>query len=527
MESVLGDQAEEQAGALAHHFSAAGDVAKAYLYHGRAADAAQRVYAVEPALAQYNAALEAGAQLGLEADREPAVRGLLLRRGKLRWRTGDSGGTADLELVLDAARRAGDRVIEMETLNELGILDLTSDLDAAAAFHRAALVIARELDDRAAQTQALDRLAVISSHLLEFDRALELGEEAFELARGTGDETMVGRANDSIKLAVWWLGELSRLEELTAELEALWRERSDLWYLQWTLLESAFVPLGRARWDEAAERLDDALAINRRVGDPGAQIQMLDALGWLHRSTGAYEQALSAGRQAVALAAEVGEWQGWAAATLGWTLLDLGAAAQAAEVLERGLAAGERTGARFEIVRCLGQLAWARWLLGSTEEASALAARAETLLAHVSAPPGGAFLFGAHAYAAVARVLLATGSPERGEALLLPVLTAAERSGWLEAAATCELVLGLCFEARGELDRAVVALTHAAELADEPSIPAPGWEAHAALARVLRLAGSSGEAEKHALAGRAILDRVTASVKDQALRDHLRERANP
>ena len=85
---------------------------------------------------------------------------------------------------------------------------LQSDVSAAAASHLAALEIARELDDTAAQTNALDRLSVVSSHLLEFDRALELGERALELARDAGDETLVGRAIDGIKLAVWQLGDL-------------------------------------------------------------------------------------------------------------------------------------------------------------------------------------------------------------------------------------------------------------------------------------------------------------------------------
>ena len=170
--------------------------------------------------------------------------------------------------MLDGARRSGDRVIEMETLNALGILQLRTDLSAAAAFHEAALEIAQELEDKAAQTIALDRLSVISSHLLELDRGLELGERSLGLARDTGDPSAVGRAMDSIKLAALQLGDLWRLRELTDELERLWRERSDLWYLQWTLLESAFVPIGAARWDEASERLAEAVAINRRVRDP-------------------------------------------------------------------------------------------------------------------------------------------------------------------------------------------------------------------------------------------------------------------
>jgi len=521
IEDVLGAGAEQRAGSLAYHFSAAGDVHKAYEYHSRAAAAAALVYAVEPALAHYTAALEASAKLGLDPAREPALRGLLLQRGRMRWHIGDlSGAARDLEAVLAAARPAGDRASELEALNELGIISLRFDLSAAAASHEAALEIARELGDTAAETSALDRLSVVSSHLLQLDRALELGERALELARGTGDEIVIGRAMDSIKLAAWQLGDLRRLQELTAELEPLWRERGDLWYLQWTLLEAAFVPLGAARWEEADERLASAIAINRRVRDPLAEVLMLDACCWLNRSRGAYEDALSAGRRAVALSAEVG-WEGWAAATLGSTLLDLRAAGPASRVLERGVAAGERIGAPNDIARCLGQLAWARCLLGDDDEASALGARARELLEGDSAPPGTAFVFGAHAYAAVARVLLATGRPERGEELLLPVFRAAERSGWREAAACAGLVIGLCAEARGELERARERLDHAAGLADEYGIPSVGWEAHAALARLVN------EPDEHRAAARAIVERVAADLKDDDLRAGLLQQARP
>jgi tetratricopeptide (TPR) repeat protein len=431
----------------------------------------------------------------------------------MRLRTGDLGAPGDLESVLDAARRSGDRACEMETLNELGIFRLQSNVSAAAASHLAALEIARELDDPAAQTNAMGRLSVVYSHLLEFDQALELGERALELARDAGEEALVGRALDGIKLAVWQLGDLQRLEDVTGELARLWRQRDDLWYLQFTLQESAFVPLGRACWDEAAQRLAEAAAINARVRDPRAEVLILHALCWLHRSRGAYEEALGAGRRAVALAGET-KWSGWAAEALGWTLLDLGAAAEAAEVLERGLNACQKLGAPNESVRCMGELARARFLLGAENEAGALAARAEELLGQVT---GGAFLFGAHAYAATARVLLVTGAAERGEHLLRPVLAAAKRFGWLEAAATTGLVLGLCQEARGELDQARATLAEAAAVTDEHGIPAPGREAHLALARL-------GAGATHAATAQAIAERMAASLKDEAQRDRLRSK---
>ncbi len=518
IESVSGEDAADRASALAYHFSAAGDAAKAYEYNARAAAAASEVYAIEPALAHYTAALDAAAQLRLAPDSEPALRRLLIERGGMRFRTGDFAGSgADFEAALQSAQRAGDRELEMEALDGLGYLQIPSDLEAAAALHESAMEIARELGDAAAETNALDRLSVLASQSLDFARGLELGERALERAREVGDEVSKGRGLDSIKLAAWQLGDLPRLEELTTRLEALWRERGDLWYLQWTLLESAFVPIGRAQWAEAAKRLDAALAVNRRTRDPAARVLMLDAQCWLHRSRGAYDEALSAGRRAMELSGET-PWPGWIAATLGWTLLDLRATDAAAEVLERGLRLAEGVGRPSELTRCLAQLGWARLLLGAEEEARALTARAQELLDRAT---GGVFLFGAHAYAAAARVLLETGEPERGAALLRPVLAAAERFGWLEAQASSALVLGLCLESRGNLDEAHGLLTRAASIADEHGIPGCGWEAHAALARV------GDQSAEHAAASEALVERIAQALSDDRLRAQFRERAKP
>ena len=218
----------------------------------------------------------------------------------------------------------------------------------------------------------------------------------------------------------------------------------------------------------------------------------------------------------MALGASIG-WEGWTAPTLGCLLLELGAPAAAAAVLERGLATAEEIGARQALTRCLSQLAWARWLLGTRDEARSLADRAEKLLEEVSAPSGGAFVFGTHAYVATARVHLGAGMPERGEALLQPLVTAAERSGWREAAATTRLVLGLCLEARGELDQAFAQLARAAEIADAHGIPAPGWEAHSGLARAHRAAGRLAAADEHAAIAEAIVERMTTGLKDEEL----------
>ena len=52
-------------------------------------------------------------------------------------------------------------------------------------------------------------------------------------------------------------------------------------------------------------------------------------------------------------------------------------------------------------------------------------------------------------------------------------------------------------------------------MTDEHGIPAPGWEAHAALARL-------GAGATHAAAAETIADRMAANLKDEAQRDRLR-----
>ena len=293
----------------------------------------------------YGAALDAGAALGLDADRDPRIRELLFQRSRLRFRAGDDVGCdADLEAALGAARRAGDRATEMHTLNELGVLRRQSDLPASAAAHEAALRIADDARrpggaGAGAESPVADRVQPAGVRCAP--GSWVSGRCGSPMPRATKSRS--GRALDALKFVSLQLGDIERLEQLAGELERIWRERDDPWYLQFTLLESAFVPTAAGRWEDAERKLAEAAAINDRRQTRRAEPLILDALCWLHRSRGDYEQALSTGRRAVALGAPIG-WQGWTAATLGTALLDLRAAEHAVFELERGLAAAQSTG---------------------------------------------------------------------------------------------------------------------------------------------------------------------------------------
>ena len=500
LEALRTDRLDRYAEQLAHHFVRAGDEGKSFEYRLRAARAAARVNATHSAIAHYDAAAETGGRLGLSAAIDDRMRRMLVERGWLRYVAGDvEGCLADYECALEAARSAGDVRVEADVLDRWAFIDKLADAERSEAQHREALAIAQELGDSQLQIRVLSRLSLLLSNQLDLEGAVRLGHRALELARGSGDERDRALAMDALKLAALQLGEPDRLLELTAELEAIERRSGELWYLQWTLLESAFAHLARAHWDAAEKRLAEALAIAARIDDALCRPLVHDATGWLERGRGHYARALSEGRTAIELAApgERDRWSAWTHATFGWTLLELRAAQDAVEVLERALAASELLTDRF---RAAGHLAWARALAGDSAGATSAAGVAGETLSRLRAPPGGAFLFGFGAIVALARAELAAGRAERVQVLLAPVGAAAQRLGWREADASASLVLGLGHQALSRSDEARGSLTRALTVSRDHGLPGIEWEACAALglraesdAIVSRLAGQVGD----------------------------------
>jgi len=323
------------------------------------------------------------------------------------------------------------------------------------------------------------------------------------------------------------LGDFETLEALLPELEEILRRGSELWYLQWAVFESSFEPMARARWDEAESRVQEALAINRRVGDRADEPYFLAGLGSIHRARGNYGTALQVGRQAVERASELdrGWWVAWCEALLGATLLEVFAVDEAIGHLHRGLRAAEQTGTRHYLLRCLGHLAWGYWLLGDRPAALGAAERAEELLAGVRAPPGLAFLHGAPAYLAVAQVRLAAREPVRAEALAGPLVEAAEKAAWAEVVAQGSLLVGQCRGSAGDAKQAEEALSHAQEIAAEAGLLGVEWRAEAALADLLIAEDRVGEARQHLLRARAIVDGLASSIPDETTRERFRQRS--
>jgi tetratricopeptide (TPR) repeat protein len=508
IESLHPDPAEH-AGALAYHFHAAGDARKAFEYHCQAADTAERTAAPETALEHMTGAIAAGELLGLSVASDRRMRDLHRRRGWMAAFGATPASERDYRTALEGARAAGDREIEMDALNGLGTHWHVADSARSIAYHEEALGIAEEVGDEARQVQALNRLSLVHANLLDFEQAQALGERALELARRISDEDAAMRAMDSLKLVAHQLGDVERLGELTAELERIQRERNEPWFLAWTLAESSFVPLAGCRWDEAAGRLEEALAISRRMGDVVGRLLTLNARCLLEQARGDYGAALVAGRESLA-ASESEIWLGWLTWGLALALTDLRAPGDAAAALEPGLAMAEARDMPAQLFCCTGAMARLRWELGDRAGALALLDGGERMIGAMRLPAGHAYLWGARSHWDLARVALLSGDPDRAEALVRAALEPAERAGLRRDVAAGRALLAACEEARGRRAEAVALLEGGLEAAGDDGLPAPRLEAHTALARLTDDAA-------HAHAARELVDAIAASVGDEEL----------
>jgi class 3 adenylate cyclase/tetratricopeptide (TPR) repeat protein len=487
IEGLGGERADALVGMLALHWEAAGDDERALTAHRRAAEAAGRLFALEEAIEHWTGALEAAGRLGRPAT-DPDVLDARRWRGALRYARGELGAAReDLETGVAGARAAGDRPREVEILLDLAGVVRNEDWTRALALFDDAVRRAEALGDSAIRVNALARGCIAYCNQLRLTRAVDTGEGALALAEaGVGGREALVYALDALKLTAHQLGDLERLERLADRLLALVAESSeDLMVLQWTLLEAAYVPLGRGRWEEAATLLQRARDISRERGQTVHDAPFAAGLCWLHRSRGDYAEAVAVAREVAAAMHDVGagEWAAWLDADLGWALLESGDRAGAVEVLARGGQTAEKVAAPNPRARCTSLLAWAHASRGDLDATRDALERAETALGVVEVPDGRAWLYGGHAYVAAGRARLALGDAAGAEALVAPLRAPAEDAGWREVDAAAALVAGLARAAAGDDAAAHEALGRARAVAEAAGLPYLAGEARAALAR--------------------------------------------
>ena len=332
----------------------------------------------------------------------------------------------DIDAAVSMGVESGDPRLELAALRKRGD-DVPVALHHPPAtlgrFLEDGLRLAGALGDRAAQADLGARIAVLATSRLDFVTALAYADRAVAAGRASGDETAVAAGLDGLKTALAYLGDPVPLGAVLAELLPVVRRRADRWVLQWCQFESSFLPAAAGDWPAARRRVGEAIATNDEFRVPVSAPFYRAYRGWFARLAGDRDAALADGAAAVAAAAEHDHpW--WFAAACGLfatTLLENGRRDEAADVARRG----------WESVQEHGSEAWTLLSLAPLAAAtgdSTLVAEAESRLAAIRAPVGGAWVLGADAY-----TCLAMARHERGgepAPLLAPLLAATGPDRW-------------------------------------------------------------------------------------------------
>jgi DNA-binding CsgD family transcriptional regulator len=525
--------------ALAYHTFEAGEWERARDYCSRAARHALALQAPREALAHLDRAVSAAHHEGIA----PPIP-LLVARGRALETLGDfEAAHADFDAALEAARTGQRADDEWRALYALGMLWSARDYARAGEYRHAALALARAHGDAARIARSLNRVGNWHLNLEQPAPARRFHEEALGLFEQMQDDCGVAETVDLIAMTNHIAGdetEAVRHYDRATELFAALGDRRGLATAQTVAAlcgpshHCSSARFGHA--DRTAEVLETlrpvtlTQEIGWRAGEAFCRLLLADCLAW----RGAWDRALPLVRGALAIAEELNhrEWQAGATRVLGFIALDVGATAEACELLERAHGIAIRLGSR----------TWTRWTAAPLAIALARQSdpeRAHALLDDASTPsalgrdgirPGDEerpTLGERHLRLARAEVLLSSGEAERALAIVDACIRGERDDGESAPGPVAlprhSLLRGRALLQAGRLPEAE-AMLHLA-VADATSVDARPlhWRACAELGQVLRRQRRRLEARAAFDSARRIADELAAVIPDESWRAAFRQ----
>jgi DNA-binding CsgD family transcriptional regulator/tetratricopeptide (TPR) repeat protein len=332
---------------LAYHYAEAGQAEPALRYARQAGERALRMYAPSAAIEQFDRAIHAARQLGIEPDPQ-----LLRLNGQAHDLAGDfASAESAYSAALEVARANADVRSAWRVLLDLSLLWAGRDYRRTGAYATEALDLARSLDDPRLIAETLNRVGNWHMNRDELAEALSCHKQALELFERLGDER--GRAETLDLLGMASSNDPRISSVYYAEAIPLLRKLDDRQRLV-TSLSMRMVANGAYLWEsvpmpddgsgvsaaEAAACGEEALRIARDMDWPaGESFVLWETALWL-APKGDYGRAMDSARAGLAIATQIDhrQWMAGALVTLGMLYLDICAWRQAEDAFAEALA---------------------------------------------------------------------------------------------------------------------------------------------------------------------------------------------
>ena len=212
--------------------------------------------------------------------------------------------------------------------------------EKAIEYYEQAVVIHREVKDRAGEGRALNNLGIAYSSLGRYERAIERYEQALAISREVKNRAGEGGALASLGIGYYYLNRHEKAIEYLEQALAIYREvkrRGDEGGALGSL-GIAYLNLGRS--EKAIEYYEQALAIYREVKNRIEEGRVLNNLATAYSSLSRYDKAIEYYEQALAISREVKNrpGEGIRLNNLGDAYRNLGRYEKAIEYYEQSLA---------------------------------------------------------------------------------------------------------------------------------------------------------------------------------------------
>jgi transcriptional regulator with AAA-type ATPase domain/tetratricopeptide (TPR) repeat protein len=293
VEQVYADRLSEYLGLLAHHFTQAQRWDKSLEYLLGAAQQAERTFASREALALYDEALKAAERMaGGAGDPRTLIR-IHAAKARLFALTSDfERSVAEGERILPLARLIEDRVAEADALAAIAWASTWArNIDGALRFAREALAVAEPVGALAAQGRAQFVLGFVRSVTGMLDEGQASLDKAMAISRTAGDAMHESLSLSTAGLLRNWSGDYSEAARMQAKAMTLARDSGALVPLLLGCFMRGLTLTGKGDYDEAFALFTEGLALAERAGEQAVYHRLLNCLGWLYAELGDLDEA--------------------------------------------------------------------------------------------------------------------------------------------------------------------------------------------------------------------------------------------
>lgn len=338
---------------LAFHYSQSNNQAKQREYLQKAGDAAQAAFANDAAVDYFSRLLPL-------LDAPQAVMALHLQRGSVLELQGQwPEAEADYRAALALAGQMGDAAAEARCCRLLGALcRLRGEYAAALPWLQQARDTYTRLDDSAGLALTLTETGIVWLRQGEYAHAGRASEAGLALARGAADQRAAALALNTLAGIALNQGDAGSARALYEESLALRRAIDDHVGIAVSLNNLGLVAYRQGDVLATRALFAESLALNRALGDKQGVSASLNNLGLMANAAGDPGAARALYEESLALKREMGDRRGMAALlnNLGLAAHAQGDYVQARSWYEEGLALQREMGARPAMMVSLNNL---------------------------------------------------------------------------------------------------------------------------------------------------------------------------